>query len=53
MQLFDDLHAQGHTIILVTHEQDIADHCQRVVRLMDGKLAADSSNSQHTDKLRV
>jgi len=53
MQLFDALHAQGHTIILVTHEQEIADHCQRVVRLKDGKLAADTSNNQHTEKLRV
>ncbi|MBU2280643.1 MAG: ATP-binding cassette domain-containing protein, partial [Gammaproteobacteria bacterium] len=53
MQLFDDLHAQGHTIILVTHEQEIADHCQRVVRLLDGRLAADSLNHPHIDKLRV
>ena len=53
MQLFDELHAQGHTIILVTHEQEIADHCQRVIRLIDGKLAADSLNHQEPEKLRV
>lgn len=53
MQLFDELHAQGHTIILVTHEQDIADHCQRVIRLIDGKLAADSLHHQDPAQLRV
>lgn len=41
MALFDELHQEGHTVILVTHEQDIADHCQRVVRLVDGKLTQD------------
>lgn len=45
MALFDELHQQGQTIILVTHEQDIADHCQRVVRLVDGRVVADQRNS--------
>lgn len=43
MALFDELHAEGHTIIVVTHEQDIADHCTRVVRLRDGKVAWDTA----------
>lgn len=42
MALFDELHQEGHTVILVTHEQEIADHCHRVIRLVDGQLAQDS-----------
>jgi putative ABC transport system ATP-binding protein len=42
MQLFSDLHQQGNTIILVTHEEDIADHAHRVIRLFDGSVASDT-----------
>jgi putative ABC transport system ATP-binding protein len=41
MTLIDDLHAQGQTIIMVTHEPDIAAHCERVIRLEDGRVASD------------
>ena len=41
MQLFDDLHAAGNTIILVTHEHDIAKHAYRVIHILDGKVAKD------------
>jgi len=41
MALFDELHQQGNTIILVTHEEEIAAHAHRVVRLLDGKIAVD------------
>jgi putative ABC transport system ATP-binding protein len=46
MALFDQLHEQGQTVVLVTHEQDIADHCQREVRLVDGLLASDVSKER-------
>ena len=39
--IFDDLHAQGNTIILVTHEDDIAKHAKRTIRLFDGKITED------------
>ena len=41
MKIFDDLHRNGNTIILVTHEDDIAKHSNRVVRLLDGKIVKD------------
>jgi putative ABC transport system ATP-binding protein len=41
MQLFDVLHREGNTIILVTHEEDIAAHAHRRVRLRDGKVEKD------------
>lgn len=44
MKLFDELHDEGQTIIMVTHESDIAAHCHRVVRLQDGEIAEDYIN---------
>jgi putative ABC transport system ATP-binding protein len=41
MALFDRLHRQGNTIILVTHEHDIAEHAHRVVHIRDGKVHSD------------
>jgi putative ABC transport system ATP-binding protein len=41
MELFRGIHAQGNTIILVTHEEDVARHAQRIVRLYDGLIASD------------
>jgi len=42
MALFDELQAAGNTLIVVTHEQDIAKHAERVIRLSDGKIISDS-----------
>ncbi len=41
MNLFENLHGQGNTIILVTHEMDIAQHAHRVIYIRDGKIASD------------
>ncbi|MBM3865189.1 MAG: ABC transporter ATP-binding protein [Verrucomicrobia bacterium] len=41
MALFEDLYEQGHTIIVVTHEENIARHARRVVRLRDGLIESD------------
>ena len=45
MALFDQLHVDGQTLIIVTHEPDIADRCGRVITLRDGKLICDTMNS--------
>ena len=42
MALFDELHSEGQTLIVVTHEDEIAQHCHRVVEMKDGIIAHDS-----------
>jgi putative ABC transport system ATP-binding protein len=44
MTLFEEIHRAGNTVILVTHEQDIALHAQRIVRLRDGLIETDEIN---------
>ena len=46
MDLFNQLHENGNTIIMVTHEEDIADYAHRIVRLMDGLVESDKKNDQ-------
>ncbi|HET6898407.1 MAG TPA: ABC transporter ATP-binding protein [Vicinamibacteria bacterium] len=41
MRLFEKLHSDGNTIILVTHEKDIADHAHRTIHIRDGKIESD------------
>jgi putative ABC transport system ATP-binding protein len=47
MALFKDLNKQGITIVLVTHEPDIAEHAQRVLTVRDGMIASDKLNTSH------
>jgi putative ABC transport system ATP-binding protein len=44
MGLLELIHEQGNTIIVVTHEEDIAQHAHRIIRMMDGKIASDTIN---------
>jgi putative ABC transport system ATP-binding protein len=48
MALFEEIHKQGNTIILVTHEEDIALHAHRIVRMRDGKIESDTINQNIT-----
>ncbi len=41
MNLFNDIHASGNTVILVTHEEDVARHAHRIIRLRDGMVESD------------
>lgn len=44
MEIFEEIHKQGNTIILVTHEPDIAEHAHRIIRLRDGLVETDLKN---------
>ena len=46
MSLFDELHAKGNTIVLVTHEPDIAEYAHRVVHIRDGQIASDEPSKR-------
>ena len=48
MKLFGDIHKMGNTIILVTHEEDIAQHAHRIIRLRDGLVESDKINENIT-----
>jgi putative ABC transport system ATP-binding protein len=47
MEIFGAIHAAGNTVVLVTHEEDIADHALRIVRLRDGLIETDRLNERH------
>jgi len=49
MALFDELHDQGQTVLVVTHEPDIAAHCRRTVRIGDGRVVSDTPNAGTPD----
>jgi macrolide transport system ATP-binding/permease protein len=55
MAILKELHAQGHTIILVTHDMAVANHADRIITLRDGRVVEDSSlsanSANHTDRI--
>ncbi len=53
MQLFAEIHAKGNTIIMVTHEEDIARYAHRIVRLRDGLIESDILNEAPTDPVEM
>ena len=53
MELFHELHAKGNTIIMVTHEDDIAHYAHRIVRLRDGLVETDTINPNPTRGIAV
>jgi putative ABC transport system ATP-binding protein len=52
MHIFQDVNNQGHTIVMITHEPDIAQHAKRVITIRDGKLISDKKN-EHPIKAKI
>jgi len=50
MNLFDEIHSMGNTIIIVTHEDFIARHAERIIKLMDGEIESDMANEDVIEK---
>jgi putative ABC transport system ATP-binding protein len=53
LALFQELHRDGITVVLVTHEEQVAEHAQRIVRLVDGRLASDRRIERPLDAREV
>ena len=51
MSIFEEIHKMGNTVILVTHEPDIAQHAHRIIRLRDGLVESDEMNNNVIDSL--
>jgi putative ABC transport system ATP-binding protein len=47
MRFFEELHGQGQTIMVVTHEADIAEHASRQIHLKDGRVERDFATGRH------
>jgi len=53
MRIFEDIHSSGNTVIIVTHEPDIADHAHRIIRLRDGVIEQDILNQNITKVIPI
>ena len=53
MKLFGDIHNQGNTVILVTHEEEIAAYAHRIIRLRDGLIESDTKNRINKEQLAL
>ncbi len=53
MRLFDELNGRGHTLVIVTHEPDIAHHTRRIVRLRDGHVESDAPTASRGETFHV
>ncbi|MBP3208175.1 MAG: MacB family efflux pump subunit [Campylobacter sp.] len=52
MQILCDLHKQGHTIIIVTHDKNIAEHADRIIEIKDGEILSDRKKSENIYELK-
>lgn len=46
MEIFQDLNGEGHTIVMITHEADIAEHAKRIIHIKDGHIVKDGNDHQ-------
>ena len=53
LALFDELHAQGRTIVLITHEAEVAERARRIVRVRDGRIRADERGRRDVNWLET
>jgi putative ABC transport system ATP-binding protein len=53
MEIFDKIYKNGNTIVIVTHEEDIANHAKRIVRLRDGVIESDTINTNRKQPVAV